>query len=95
MGPACGGGRGAICCTIKTGGSITEYRIRVRKERCAAYVSFPNLDESAPMSEWPEPGVEIEWELPEEPVCVAACRCRRGEVEEGGVCATLAFSGIL
>ncbi|XP_028783508.1 wall-associated receptor kinase-like 20 [Neltuma alba] len=66
---------GEICCTVKTGGSATEYRIRVRKERCAAYVSFPNLDDSAPVSEWPEPGVEIEWELPQEPVCKVPADC--------------------
>ncbi|KAK7339711.1 hypothetical protein VNO77_20392 [Canavalia gladiata] len=57
-----------ICCTVKTGGSVTAYRIRVRKERCAAYASFPNLDSSLPVSMW-QPGVEIEWELPEEPPC--------------------------
>ncbi|XP_027351297.1 wall-associated receptor kinase-like 20 [Abrus precatorius] len=57
-----------ICCHVKTGGSVTAYRIRVRKERCAAYVSFPNLDYSLPVSMW-QPGVEIEWELPEEPLC--------------------------
>ncbi|KAI9112323.1 hypothetical protein K1719_016846 [Acacia pycnantha] len=68
-------GSSPICCTVKTGGSVTEYRIRVRKERCAAYVSFPNLDESAPVSEWPEPGVEIEWELPQEPVCKVPADC--------------------
>ncbi|XP_054780761.1 wall-associated receptor kinase-like 20 [Prosopis cineraria] len=67
--------RGAICCNFRTGGSVTEYRIRVRKERCAAYVSFPNMDDSAPVSKWPEPGVEIGWELPQEPVCKAPPDC--------------------
>lgn len=56
------------CCHIKTGGSVTAYRIRVRKERCSAYFSFPNLDPSLPVSMW-RPGVELEWELPEEPSC--------------------------
>lgn len=68
---ACGGGTShasQICCNIKTGGSATAYRIRVRKERCGAYVSFPNLDSSLPVSMW-KPGVEIEWELPQEPHC--------------------------
>ncbi|KAF7845455.1 wall-associated receptor kinase-like 20 [Senna tora] len=74
---ACGAGGTALCCAIKTGGSTTAYRIRVRKERCAAYVSFPNLDDySTPVREWPEPGVEIEWVLPEEPACDAAVDCR-------------------
>ncbi|KAG5106485.1 hypothetical protein JHK82_043455 [Glycine max] len=44
------------------------HKIRVRKERCSAYFSFPNLDPSLPVSMW-RPGVELEWELPEEPSC--------------------------
>lgn len=48
------------CCWFKTGGSVNEYRIRVREGRCAAYLSFVNLDMDLPASKWPEPGVEIE-----------------------------------
>ncbi|KAK9195918.1 hypothetical protein WN943_004046 [Citrus x changshan-huyou] len=47
-----------VCCWFKTGGSINEYRIRVRAERCAAYQSFVDLDLSLPVSKWPEPGLK-------------------------------------
>lgn len=57
-----------LCCDLKTGGSSTAHRLRVRKERCSAYVSFPNLDPSLPVSKW-MPGMEVEWELPREPPC--------------------------
>ncbi|MED6127746.1 hypothetical protein PIB30_091098 [Stylosanthes scabra] len=63
-----------LCCHIKTGGSATAYRIRVRDDRCAAYASFPNLDPSLPVSMW-RPGVEIEWQLPAEPPCKVAGDC--------------------
>ncbi|GMN20812.1 hypothetical protein TIFTF001_047176 [Ficus carica] len=62
-------GNSPISCFFKTGGSVNEYRIRVRKERCSAYESFVNLDVSLPVSKWPEPGVEIEWASPQEPTC--------------------------
>ncbi|KAH7514499.1 hypothetical protein FEM48_Zijuj11G0095900 [Ziziphus jujuba var. spinosa] len=65
-----------FCCFFKTGGSINAYRIRVRKERCSAYESFVNLDASLPVNKWPEPGVEIEWALPEEPICKSSVDCR-------------------
>ncbi|MED6198945.1 hypothetical protein PIB30_071450 [Stylosanthes scabra] len=63
-----------LCCDIKTGGSATAHRIRVRDDRCAAYASFPNLDPSLPVSMW-RPGVEIEWQLPTEPPCKVAGDC--------------------
>lgn len=69
-------GRLPFCCFHKTGGSINAYRIRVRKERCSAYESFVNLDASLPVSKWPESGVEIEWALPEEPLCNSPGDCR-------------------
>lgn len=68
---SCGG---LICCDLKTGGSSTAYRLRVRKERCSAYASFPNLDTTLPVSMW-RPGVEIEWQLPEEPPCRVVGDC--------------------
>ncbi|KAH7553736.1 hypothetical protein JRO89_XS12G0049600 [Xanthoceras sorbifolium] len=65
-----------ICCWLKTGGSVNEYRIRVREGRCAAYLSFVNLDMNLPVSKWPEPGVEIDWAFPQEPVCNALRDCK-------------------
>ncbi|KAJ7950264.1 Protein kinase family protein [Quillaja saponaria] len=66
----------SICCSIKTGGSGTAYKIRLRKDRCAAYLSFVYLDETLPVNKWPEPGVEIEWKQPKEPVCNVPVDCR-------------------
>lgn len=60
---------------FKTGGSVNEYRIRVRKERCSAYESFVNLDVSLPVIKWPEPGVEIVWASPQEPTCRVDVYC--------------------
>lgn len=65
-----------ICCWLKTGGSVNEYRIRVREERCAAYISFVNLNMDLPVNKWPEPGVEIMWSLPLEPVCKLPGDCK-------------------
>lgn len=65
-----------VCCWFRTGGSINEYRIRVRAERCAAYQSFVDLDLSLPVSKWPEPGVKIEWALPREPTCKLPVDCQ-------------------
>ncbi|PQP95714.1 wall-associated receptor kinase-like 20 [Prunus yedoensis var. nudiflora] len=69
-------GKFPLCCLYKTGGSNNAYKIRVRKERCSAYVSFVNLDTSSgALSSWPEPGVEIMWELPQEPECKLPIDC--------------------
>ncbi|KAM4090898.1 hypothetical protein ACJW30_09G097800 [Castanea mollissima] len=62
--------------TAATGGSFSEYRIRIRQERCSAYESFVNLDTYLPVNEWPQPGLEIEWALPHEPVCKMQVDCR-------------------
>ncbi|XP_022966578.1 wall-associated receptor kinase-like 20 [Cucurbita maxima] len=68
------------CCWYTSGGSITEYRIRVRKERCSAYECFVNLGGSVPAKKkWPEPGVEIQWAPPREPPCRVAADCRNWE----------------
>ncbi|KAG6595339.1 Wall-associated receptor kinase-like 15, partial [Cucurbita argyrosperma subsp. sororia] len=68
------------CCWYTSGGSITEYRIRVRKERCSAYECFVNLGGSVPAKKkWPESGVEIQWAPPREPPCRVAADCRNWE----------------
>ncbi|XP_057979916.1 wall-associated receptor kinase-like 20 [Malania oleifera] len=67
-----------ICCTFKTGGSATSYSIRIRNSGCSAYRSFVNLDASVPVSRWSEPGVEIQWMPPREPVCASQADCDDG-----------------
>ncbi|XP_020539980.1 wall-associated receptor kinase-like 20 [Jatropha curcas] len=73
---ACGAIPEQICCWFKTGGSLNEYKIRVRTERCSAYQSFVNLDLESPVSKWPEPGLELEWSLPQEPMCKTTADCQ-------------------
>ena len=67
-----------ICCTFKAGGSTTAYSIRVRESGCSAYRSFVNLDPNAPLDRWPEPGVELQWVSPREPVCRSQADCTEG-----------------
>ncbi|KAL5550287.1 hypothetical protein UlMin_000463, partial [Ulmus minor] len=81
-----------ICCHYKTGGSPNAYRIRVRPQRCSAYVSFVNLDTSLPVSKWPLLGVEIEWALPREPMCKVQADCD-GDLENS-ICLPDTESGI-
>ncbi|KAJ7960163.1 putative Kinase [Quillaja saponaria] len=69
---------GPICCTIRAGGSSTEYKVRVWDTGCRAYTSFVNLDPKLPLTRWPEPGLEIEWVLPQEPVCGSQVDCGGG-----------------
>ncbi|KAK8561742.1 hypothetical protein V6N12_048805 [Hibiscus sabdariffa] len=64
-----------FCCWYATGGTMHEYRIRVRAERCSAYQSFVNLNMSSPVSEWPTPGLEIQWLPPREPECKLPVDC--------------------
>ncbi|KAA8534170.1 hypothetical protein F0562_031637 [Nyssa sinensis] len=64
-----------ICCTFRAGGSTTSYSIRVRDGGCRAYRSFVNLDYSLPVSQWPQPGVEIQWVSPQEPLCGTQADC--------------------
>lgn len=64
------------CCWYRSGGFLTAYRIRVRKERCSAYEGFVNLGGSVPSKKWPESGVEIQWAPPREPPCRLATDCR-------------------
>ncbi|XP_010262629.1 PREDICTED: wall-associated receptor kinase-like 20 [Nelumbo nucifera] len=67
-----------ICCSFRTGGSTTSYMIRVRDAGCRAYRSFVNLDPSLPVSRWPQPGLEMEWALPKEPICRSQADCDEG-----------------
>ncbi|XP_061996200.1 wall-associated receptor kinase-like 20 [Rosa rugosa] len=67
--------RAPICCTFGAGGSSTAYMILVRDSGCSAYTSFVNLDPFLPVNRWPEPGVEIQWVAPREPVCTAQSDC--------------------
>ena len=71
-------GDAPICCTFRAGGSPTSYSIRVREAGCRAYRSFVNLDYTTPVSSWPEPGVEIQWVSPREPVCRSQSDCTDG-----------------
>ncbi|KAL3652173.1 hypothetical protein CASFOL_001854 [Castilleja foliolosa] len=57
------------CCAFRAGGSTTAYRIRVRQAGCRAYRSFVNLDPGLPVTQWPQPGVELLWVSPPEPTC--------------------------
>ncbi|GAV70318.1 Pkinase_Tyr domain-containing protein/GUB_WAK_bind domain-containing protein [Cephalotus follicularis] len=69
---ACGS---SLCCTFRAGGSSTSYSIRVRDSGCRAYTSFVNLDDENPVNQWPEPGLEIQWVVPREPVCESQVDC--------------------
>ncbi|KAF4372967.1 hypothetical protein F8388_010994 [Cannabis sativa] len=65
-----------ICCVYRTGGSVNEFRIRAREQRCSAYEVFVNLDSSMPVTKWPMPGVEIEWVPPGESMCKTSMDCQ-------------------
>ncbi|KAK8563802.1 hypothetical protein V6N13_005968 [Hibiscus sabdariffa] len=68
--------RTPLCCVFKTGGSQTAYVVRIHDGGCLAYQSFVNFDTVNPPKKWPEPGLEIEWELPQEPVCKTQLDCK-------------------
>ncbi|KAJ8747343.1 hypothetical protein K2173_012923 [Erythroxylum novogranatense] len=65
----------SVCCTFKAGSSTTEHMIEVRDIGCRAYVSFVDLNPNLPVEKWPSPGVEIQWELPKEPMCGSRADC--------------------
>ncbi|KAI4354558.1 hypothetical protein L6164_003409 [Bauhinia variegata] len=67
-----------LCCTFRTGGSYAEYVSRVHNGGCAAYQSFVDLDVTVPppAKKWPEPGVELQWVLPHEPICKGPMDCK-------------------
>ncbi|XP_022765105.1 wall-associated receptor kinase-like 20 [Durio zibethinus] len=64
-----------ICCTFKAGGGATAYAIRVRESGCRAYTSFVNLQSDLPVNRWPEPGMELQWISPPEPLCGTQADC--------------------
>ncbi|KAK3034235.1 hypothetical protein RJ639_032170 [Escallonia herrerae] len=65
-----------LCCDFRTGGSQTAYVIRVHDGGCLAYQSFVDLNPSLEVAKWPKPGLEIEWVMPQEPVCKFPVDCR-------------------
>ena len=69
---------GPLCCKFRAGGSSNSYQIRVRDVGCTAYASFVNLDPGLPVNRWPEPGLEIQWMSPQEPVCGSQADCDGG-----------------
>ncbi|XP_019191890.1 PREDICTED: wall-associated receptor kinase-like 20 [Ipomoea nil] len=64
-----------ICCTFRAGGSSTSDKMRVRSSGCSAYRSFVNLDDSLPVSRWPQPAMELQWVSPPEPLCRSQSDC--------------------
>ncbi|KAI4339178.1 hypothetical protein MLD38_024145 [Melastoma candidum] len=73
--PSCA--RAPNCCSLRTSGSLTAYSIRARRDGCLAYMSFVSLDWNKPESQWSSPAMEIQWELPNEPLCKAQKDCDR------------------
>ncbi|KAI3519970.1 hypothetical protein L1887_09190 [Cichorium endivia] len=63
------------CCSFKKGSYTNLYSIQLNVERCRAYASFVNLNISLPVSKWSNPGVELMWEPPPEPVCTKQGHC--------------------
>ncbi|KAJ0046797.1 hypothetical protein Pint_06375 [Pistacia integerrima] len=72
---ACDEASASLCCTFRAGGSTTSYMIRLREAGCRAYTSFVNLDSNQPVNRWSEPGVEIQWVSPREPMCGSQADC--------------------
>lgn len=71
-------GATSLCCTFtfKAGGSQTSYFVRVQGGECAAYQSFVNFDPKLDVKKWPSPGMELEWVLPQEPICKSPVDCK-------------------
>ncbi|KAH9766848.1 protein kinase domain-containing protein [Citrus sinensis] len=89
-----------ICCTFRAGGSSTSYMIRVRQSGCRAYTSFVNLNPNLPLNRWGEPGLELQWLSPREPVCGSQSDCDRNstcgpDARESGVRRCFCMSGLL
>ncbi|XP_062092620.1 wall-associated receptor kinase-like 20 [Humulus lupulus] len=76
----CSRDKSLMCCTFRAGGSSNSYMIRVRESGCSAYTSFVNLDPTLPVGRWPQPGLEIQWVSPREPVCGGQSDC----ADDGG-----------
>uniref|UniRef100_A0A2P2P0G5 Wall-associated receptor kinase-like 20 n=1 Tax=Rhizophora mucronata TaxID=61149 RepID=A0A2P2P0G5_RHIMU len=71
----------SICCTFTPDSATTSHMIRVHDVGCKAYNSFVNLDPDLPVDKWPDPGVEIEWALPQEPLCGS-----QGDCDQNSTC---------
>ncbi|KAK4268720.1 hypothetical protein QN277_025333 [Acacia crassicarpa] len=69
-----------LCCCFRTGKPFPEDMVRVHGGECAEYQSFVNLNVAAAAAplpyKWPEPGIELEWVVPEEPVCTGPIDCK-------------------
>lgn len=66
-----------LCCSFKTVLPFPEDMVRVHGGECGAYIGFVNLNVAAPAAAmWPEPGIELEWGIPEEPVCKGPMDCK-------------------
>ncbi|XP_071708021.1 wall-associated receptor kinase-like 20 [Rutidosis leptorrhynchoides] len=63
------------CCSYYNGSSTSLYALRLTMERCRAYKSFVNLNTALPFSKWPDPAVELMWDLPPEPPCTTQIHC--------------------
>lgn len=75
---SCNDASSSICCTFRTGGSTTSHMIRLREAGCRAFTSFVNLDADPILrgsERWPDPGLEIQWASPREPVCLVQSDC--------------------
>ncbi|XP_074279742.1 wall-associated receptor kinase-like 20 [Silene latifolia] len=64
-----------ICCTFKAGGGTTSYSVTLRESACSGYTSFVDLNPGLPVGQWGQPGVMIQWLLPQEPVCNSQADC--------------------
>lgn len=69
-------GATSLCCTFRTGGSHTTSSVRVHGGGCAAYQGFVNFDPTVAVKRWPSPGMELEWALPQEPICKSPLDCK-------------------
>ncbi|OIT01129.1 PREDICTED: wall-associated receptor kinase-like 20 [Nicotiana attenuata] len=67
--------RQSLCCIFRTGGSQNEYMIRLNSNGCMAYQSFVGLDTSLPIEKWPQPGLELMWQIPDPPACKNEVDC--------------------
>ncbi|CAO2827057.1 unnamed protein product [Amaranthus hypochondriacus] len=72
-------GKTHICCSFTGGGSQNDHNIKLTPEKCASFTSFVDLplDNVLPVSKWPEPGVAIQWVLPQEPTCSSPLDCKK------------------
>ncbi|XP_050238146.1 wall-associated receptor kinase-like 20 [Mercurialis annua] len=71
--------RTPLCCSFKTDPKQSGDAIKGYGAECSAYQSFVNLDLKkleGLKKKWPEAGVEIEWLLPQEPVCKLPVDCK-------------------